>query len=168
MILPKQWCVIGPGKAGRALFAFGPEIDAGREIARIDLLYGSSAVARALGKVNKCRTITANQSGRVFVVCDDEHIRVYDSESAGLPLIAEIEVETPLGYPRSALSTDGRRVLTAIQNGTVTLWDIDGNRESESWNWKIGKINNVALSRDGLTAAAAGANKKLVVWDLDG
>jgi WD40 repeat protein len=74
----------------------------------------------------------------------------------------------PVGGSESALaiSPDGRRVLTANQEGEVTLWDAAGAR-LRRYDWGVDTPIAAAFARDGLRAAIGGTDRQIVVWDLD-
>ena len=68
----------------------------------------------------------------------------------------------------AAFTPDGRRLLTAGQDGTVRVWDSHTGQAAGTFEWPVGKLTAVAVAPDGLTAAAAGQKGQIVVWDLDG
>lgn len=68
----------------------------------------------------------------------------------------------------AAFTPDGRRLLTAGQDGTVRVWDRDTGQVTGTFAWPVGKPTAVAVAPDGLTAAAAGQKGQIVIWDLDG
>jgi len=66
-----------------------------------------------------------------------------------------------------ALSSDGRLLATASNDGTVRLWDAANASELRTFNWNIGKVGAVAFSPDGLTMVAGGEFGQIVFWDVD-
>jgi serine/threonine protein kinase len=72
-----------------------------------------------------------------------------------------------------AISPDGKSALSASQDGTVILWDLQKHiplrRRADSPNfWRhAGPVNSVAFSPDGTQAVSACADKLVRVWSLD-
>lgn len=67
-----------------------------------------------------------------------------------------------------AFTPDGRRVMTAGNDGIVRAWDVPTGGLVTEWDFAVGPITAVAVACDGVTAAAGGSNGRLVVWNLDG
>jgi WD40 repeat protein len=64
------------------------------------------------------------------------------------------------------LSADGRRALTAGQDGTVRLWDVEAGRERSCLRGHRGQVWCVALAADGRRAFSGGEDKVVRWWDL--
>jgi len=84
----------------------------------------------------------------------------------GGPLIRTLEGHT--GAVQSvALHADGRRAVSASEDKTLKVWDLDSGaclRTLEGHAWVV---NSVALHADGRRAVSASWDKTLKVWDLD-
>jgi WD40 repeat protein len=66
-----------------------------------------------------------------------------------------------------AVAADGRRIVTALNNGTAQIWDAGTGEAGATFVWRIGGLWSLALSPDGLTCAAAGSKGHIVIWDMD-
>jgi WD40 repeat protein len=68
-----------------------------------------------------------------------------------------------------ALSSDGRRALTAVARGgaaEITLWDADRGQEIRSWEGHDRGVERMAFSRRGDLAATVGSDRELILWDV--
>jgi WD40 repeat protein len=104
--------------------------------------------------------------GRRVAAYITDRVYVWDADT-GNP-VREI---VPPGYSTAttavATHPDGRRLLTAEQDGEVRVWDVETGVQLATYHWGIGRLSAVAVSRDGLLAAAGGEDGKVAVWDLD-
>jgi WD40 repeat protein len=66
-----------------------------------------------------------------------------------------------------AASADGHRVIAALNNGTIEVWDTVTGAAGPRFAWGIGGVYSIALAPDGLTCAAAGSRGRVVIWDVD-
>ena len=66
-----------------------------------------------------------------------------------------------------AIAADGRRLVAAMNNGTVRFWDTMTGEPGPVFAWRVGGVWSVALAPDGLTCAAAGSNGRIAIWDVD-
>lgn len=66
-----------------------------------------------------------------------------------------------------AFTPDGRRLLTAGNDGLVRAWDVATGGLVTEWDFAVGPVTAVAVACDGLTASAGGSQGRIVVWDLD-
>lgn len=67
-----------------------------------------------------------------------------------------------------AVTPDGKRLLTASDDGTVRAWDLRTGDTTSVFDWKVGPVTALACAPDGLTCAAAGTGGQVVLWDADG
>jgi WD40 repeat protein len=65
-------------------------------------------------------------------------------------------------------SPDGRRVVSAADDGTVRVWETVSSRELHCLRGHQGKVYAVAFSPDGRRVVSAGEDRTLRVWDPDG
>ena len=68
----------------------------------------------------------------------------------------------------AALSADGRRAVSAGRDGTVRLWDVDGQRLADTLEGPRGVAYDAAFSPDGRRVAAASEDGTVTVWTLAG
>jgi hypothetical protein len=66
-----------------------------------------------------------------------------------------------------ALTADGRRVLSASDDNTVKVWDVDSGLELRALEGHCSFVNGVAVSRDGRLAVSASHDRTLKVWDVE-
>jgi hypothetical protein len=51
-------------------------------------------------------------------------------------------------------------------DGTVRLWDVVSGAERTGFDWKVGRLQCLAIATDGTRAAAGSESGKVVVWDI--
>ncbi len=83
----------------------------------------------------------------------------------GTPLIRTLEGHTR-GVARVALSPDAQMAVSACEDGTVKVWDIEGGRELHTLKGHIKSVEAVAMSSNKRVAISASDDKTLKVWDL--
>ncbi|HEX9385898.1 MAG TPA: WD40 repeat domain-containing protein, partial [Anaerolineales bacterium] len=64
-----------------------------------------------------------------------------------------------------AYSHDGKRLVTASQDGTARIWDAATGQELLALRGHIAAVNSAAFSPDGKLVATAGADKTVRIWD---
>ena len=72
-----------------------------------------------------------------------------------------------------AISGDGTTIVSASDDGTVRLWDRDGNPIGKPFTGHIYRVPSVAISSDGKTIVSGGADGSenavsIKLWDRDG
>jgi WD40 repeat protein len=65
-----------------------------------------------------------------------------------------------------ALSDDGRVAVSASEDGTLKVWDVESGAELRTLAGHTAAVRGVALSEDGRMAVSASADKTLKVWDV--
>lgn len=66
-----------------------------------------------------------------------------------------------------AVTPDGRRIVSASQDGTVKLWDLATGGLLRSFEGHKGAINAVAVTPDGRRIVSGGADRAIKLWDLE-
>jgi WD40 repeat protein/uncharacterized caspase-like protein len=66
-----------------------------------------------------------------------------------------------------ALSPDEHRLVTAVSNNTVRVWDLWAGREMARLAGHTARIVNIAISRDGSKAVTVGQDRSIKVWSLN-
>jgi WD40 repeat protein len=67
-----------------------------------------------------------------------------------------------------ALSADGKRAVSGSSDGTLRVWDLEGNQPPRVLESHTDGVTAVALSADGRRAVSASNDKTVRVWDLEG
>ena len=65
-----------------------------------------------------------------------------------------------------AVSPDGRRVVTASNDRTLKVWELESGRELQTLSGNAGWVRAVALTPDPWRAVSASADRTLKVWEL--
>jgi hypothetical protein len=66
-----------------------------------------------------------------------------------------------------AVSPDGRRAVSASEDKTLKVWDLETGRELRTLKGHSDQVSGVAVSPDGRRAVSASSDKTLKVWDLE-
>ncbi|MGF2010085.1 hypothetical protein [Nostoc sp. DedVER01b] len=67
-----------------------------------------------------------------------------------------------------AFSPDGKCCISASNDSTVRLWDIDGNPIGQPWRGHEKEVNSVAFSPDGKFCISASNDFTIRLWDIHG
>jgi WD40 repeat protein len=62
-----------------------------------------------------------------------------------------------------ALTPDGRRVLTACNDGIVRLWSLESGKELLALDLGMGRVETLAIAPDGMYFAAGVVKKRAIV-----
>lgn len=76
--------------------------------------------------------------------------------------------DRPGGVNDVDLSRDGRRAVTASDNGAAAIWDVSSGRRVASLRHQRGPVNSVQFSPDGRRVVTAGRDGTARVWDIAG
>lgn len=66
-----------------------------------------------------------------------------------------------------AVSPDGKYILSASQDNTLKLWDINTAKEIKNFSGYTNWIYSVTFSHDGKYALSGGSDKTLKLWDIN-
>lgn len=160
----RQWAAV-PGTSRAVLAAWIADLKA-VGVHRVDVAQPNRP-AELLGTVEDCTNLTIGPDGRLFASDRDRRVRVYTPRAGALRLDLSVSFPAFDSSPHVVVSADGRLVARAFRNKLVYAADTTTGEVFGPWDWKIGRVNGVAIAPDGLTAAAAGSNKKVAVWDLE-
>ena len=66
-----------------------------------------------------------------------------------------------------AVTPDGRRAVSASEDKTLKVWDLESGRALRTLEGHSDWVNGVAVTPDGRRAVSASWDKTLKVWDLE-
>ena len=66
-----------------------------------------------------------------------------------------------------AVSPDGRRAVTASNDRTLKVWELESGRELQTLSGHAGWVRAVALAPDPWRAVSASSDRTLKVWELE-
>jgi WD40 repeat protein len=102
-----------------------------------------------------------------FVVVSGHRLQAFDARDLDATP-REVEGEgKKMHFTGIAFHPDGRHVLAARNDETVTLYDLRTWAVVRRFTWDIGRARSVAFSPDGTLAAVGGETGKVAVWDVD-
>jgi WD40 repeat protein len=86
--------------------------------------------------------------------------------AAGGPLLHTLRGHTDW-VEAVAVTPDGRRAVSAADDGTLRVWDLDRGEELITLRGHTDDVNAVVMTPDGRRAVSASADGTIRVWDLD-
>jgi WD40 repeat protein len=66
-----------------------------------------------------------------------------------------------------AIAPDGRRAVSASDDNTLKVWDLESGRELRTLEGHSNAVDRVAIAPDGRRAVSASRDKTLTIWDLE-
>ena len=66
-----------------------------------------------------------------------------------------------------AITPDGRRAVSASEDNTLKVWDLETGEEEKTLQGHTREVNSVEITPDGCRAVSAGHDHKIKVWDLE-
>jgi WD40 repeat protein/Tfp pilus assembly protein PilF/energy-coupling factor transporter ATP-binding protein EcfA2 len=72
------------------------------------------------------------------------------------------------GVSSVAFSPDGTKIVSRGRDGTVHLWNLEGNLIGSLCQHHEGGVNSVAFSPDGTKIVSGGCNGTICLWNLEG
>ena len=133
------------------------DLESGREIRRIDLRGGASAMAFSW------------DSRRALFGSGDNSVRLVDMESGREIRRFEGHTSEPSCV---AFSPDGRRALSGANDAdyssrAVLLWDLETGREISPPDMQMMLVSSVAFAPDGKRAIAGSMECSIHLWDVE-
>jgi len=123
--------------------------------------------ATTLGAITPMRMSLSPDETRVVMVGVDSNVRVYDLASGERTLQMPSQREVVGHGARTstvAFSPDGRSIASGGDNGSVLLWDADGELQRR-FPFHSGAVTDLAWSSDSTRFATASADGTIRVWD---
>lgn len=127
------------------------EVESGSEI----ISFGWTSLGRLLIRIRE-NLRPSNILTRVldFIICEDKR-------EALLSDLSEIRFTVN----SCAFSPDGSRVVSASENGNITMWDALSGAQLFTMEGHNDGVNSVAFSPDGSKLASGSNDKTLKIWD---
>jgi WD40 repeat protein len=66
-----------------------------------------------------------------------------------------------------AITPDGRRAISASDDKTLRVWDLESGQDIRTLEGHTGSVNGVAITPDGRRAVSASLDWTLRVWDIE-
>jgi len=99
-------------------------------------------------------------SASFIVASQDSRMSLWDSTSG--QQIRAFDLDESIGS--LAISADGRRVLTGVNNATLRLWDLQDSAELAKFETEV--TSTIALNTDATLAASDTLGGAILLWDL--
>jgi WD40 repeat protein len=117
-----------------------------------------------------CYALAYSPDGRTLALALGSGVQLWNVKSGQMcgQLTDHSEIASGVAF-----SADGNRLLTGSWDGTARLYAFDVTSGEVlqllgCYDWKLGKLLDVAFSPDGTLAAAGGTEGDfLVVWDVE-
>lgn len=71
------------------------------------------------------------------------------------------------GITRSVISPNGRLIASADENGVVSLWNLQGQKQTQ-WNTEQEQVMNLSFSPDSQQLVTTGGDSTVRLWSLQG
>ena len=149
-----QWRLPDEREAIRIVEFSGDEelalIYADRNIQFINAVTGASRTRYGTGAENQADVITLSPDGTTFLYDDDEHVFVRDLATG--EVLAQLTHAVTVSTAR--FDQTGERILTAVGDGTVALWDVSQQAPIARFAEHRGIMENAIFLADGQIASA--------------
>jgi WD40 repeat protein len=105
--------------------------------------------------------------GQLQVPAQASFLRVRHAVTAESPSLVRDLVGHTDGVTASAVTPDGRRVISASQDGTLRIWDLESGHALATLEGHTDWVNACAVTPDGRRVVSASHDRTLKVWDLE-
>jgi WD40 repeat protein len=106
------------------------------------------------------RDFAFSPDGRYLAVCNGQVLQVSD----GKPLFSLAGPLKDVGLVR--FSPDGRRIVTADDDGLIQFWNPDDGRLQNTLRGHVRNVAHINFSPDGLTLVSGGRDRTIRLWNV--
>jgi WD40 repeat protein len=110
------------------------------------------------------RRVAFSPDGQLIAVTDGSMLQVWNLESKQRVVALQAGKQHLTGL---AFDPDGRYIATVSNDHLTRLWEVGTWGEPKTFEWKVGKLREVAFAPDGATAAVASDKGQIVLFDVD-